>query len=197
MKYIEHLSRDKKFAPLLKEKTFMLHKKKDIAIQLMASVISQQLSTKVADIIYQRFLNIYNNKVPSYEEVLYTSHQILRNIGLSNNKANYMHNIANFFIEHKITDKQLHAMSDDDIIDLLTQIKGIGKWTTQMILMFSLGRENVFAVDDLGIQQTMIKLYNLKIENKKELQNKLLKISEKWAPYKTFACLHLWHWKDN
>ena len=108
-----------------------------------------------------------------------------------------MHNIANFFIEHKITDKQLHAMSDDDIIDLLTQIKGIGKWTTQMILMFSLGRENVFAVDDLGIQQTMIKLYNLKIENKKELQNKLLKISEKWAPYKTFACLHLWHWKDN
>jgi DNA-3-methyladenine glycosylase II len=83
------------------------------------------------------------------------------------------------------------------VINYLTEIKGVGRWTTEMLLMFTLGREDVFAVDDLGIQNAMIKLYKLDNRNKKELREKLLKLSEKWSPYRTYACLHLWHWKDN
>jgi DNA-3-methyladenine glycosylase II len=81
-------------------------------------------------------------------------------------------------------------------MELLTQIKGVGKWTVEMLLMFTLGREDVFAVDDLGIQQAMIKVYKISTDDKKALKGKMLKISAKWSPYRTYACLHLWRWKD-
>lgn len=80
---------------------------------------------------------------------------------------------------------------------MLTQIKGVGKWTVEMLLMFSLGREDVFAVDDLGIQQAMTRLYKLEDLDKKQLKEKMLQLSNKWSPYRTYACLHLWSWKDN
>jgi DNA-3-methyladenine glycosylase II len=88
-------------------------------------------------------------------------------------------------------------LSNEEIIELLTQIKGVGKWTVEMLLMFSLGREDVFAVDDLGIQQAMERLYELDATNKKLLKEKMLQLSQKWRPYRTYACLHLWAWKDN
>ena len=108
----------------------------------------------------------------------------------------YVKNVAQFFLDQKITDKQLYKMEPEAVIELLTQIKGVGRWTVEMLLMFSLGHENVFAVDDLGIQQAMIKLFNIKFETKKDLQLKMLKRAETWTPYKTYACLHLWKWKD-
>ncbi|MFX7824644.1 DNA-3-methyladenine glycosylase 2 family protein, partial [Acinetobacter baumannii] len=85
---------------------------------------------------------------------------------------------------------------NEEIIDLLVEIKGVGKWTVEMLLMFSLGREDVFAVDDLGIQQAMCKLYKIDVTDKKIMKEKMLKISAKWSPYRTYACLHLWRWKD-
>lgn len=88
------------------------------------------------------------------------------------------------------------SLSNDEIIDLLTQIKGVGKWTVEMLLMFTLAREDVFAVDDLGIQQAMMKAYKIPAEDKKLLKEKMLKISLKWKPYRTYACMHLWKWKD-
>lgn len=88
-------------------------------------------------------------------------------------------------------------MDNETIVDLLVQIKGVGKWTVEMLLMFSLGREDVFAVDDLGIQQAMVKLYKLEHLDKKELKHKMLELSAKWSPYRTYACLHLWQYKDN
>ncbi len=81
----------------------------------------------------------------------------------------------------------LHKMSNDEVLELLTQIKGVGKWTVEMILMFTLGREDVFALDDLGLQQSVIKLYNLKETDKKLLRQKIEKISIKWSPYRTYA----------
>lgn len=87
-------------------------------------------------------------------------------------------------------------MSNEEINDLLTQIKGVGNWTVEMLLMFTLGREDIFPIDDLGIQNAMIKLYNIKIDSKKQLREKLLKFADKWSPYRTYACLHLWAWKD-
>jgi len=164
---------------------------------MMASIMSQQLSTKVAAVIFKRFLTLYKGKEPKPQQVLDTPAETLRAIGLSNAKVSYVHNVAAFCIEHKITDKKLLAMSNDEIIDLLVQIKGIGKWSVEMLLMFTLGREDVFAVDDLGIQQAMIKLYKLDPDNKKEMKEKMLKLSAKWSPYRTYACMHLWRWKDN
>ena len=91
----------------------------------------------------------------------------------------------------------LGQMSNEEVIDLLTQIKGVGRWTVEMILMFTLGREDVFAVDDLGIQQAITKLYKLDATDKKLMKGKMLQISSKWSPYRTYACRYLWGWKDN
>lgn len=159
--------------------------------------MSQQLSTKVAQVIYRRFLELYKGKEPKPQQVLDTPFEQLRAIGLSNAKVSYVKNVAGFCIQHKITDKKLLAMENEGIIELLTQIKGVGRWTVEMLLMFTLGREDVFAPDDLGIQQAMIKAYKLDNSDKKALREKMIKLSEKWSPYRTYACLHLWKWKDN
>jgi len=196
MSYKLHLKKDLKLAALLNEDTHVLKRRKNTAIRLIASIISQQLSTKVAKIIFDRFLTLYNGKEPSCEQVLATDPVVLKSIGLSNSKVAYIQNVAKFFLDQKITDKQLYKMDPQAVIDLLTQIKGVGRWTVEMLLMFSLGHENVFAVDDLGIQQAMIKLYKIKYESKKELQIKMIKKAEAWTPFKTYACLHLWKWKD-
>jgi DNA-3-methyladenine glycosylase II len=196
MSYKLHLKKDKALSLLLKEDQHVLVKRKNTPIRLIASIISQQLSTQVAKIIFTRFLDLYDGKEPSCAKVLATDPLILKSIGLSNNKVNYVQNVAKFFLENKITDNQLYKMTPEDVIELLTQIKGVGRWTVEMLLMFSLGHEDVFAVDDLGIQQAMIKLYKIKYETKKELRTKMLKKAENWAPFKTYACLHLWQWKD-
>lgn len=196
MSYKQHLQKDKHIALLLEEDTHILVKRKNTAIRLIASIISQQLSTQVAKIIFTRFLDLYGGKEPSCDKVLATDPLLLKGIGLSNAKVNYVQNVAQFFKENKITDAQLYKMSPEEVIELLTQIKGVGRWTVEMLLMFSLGHEDVFAVDDLGIQQAMIRLYKIKYESKKELREKMIKKSQSWAPYRTYACLHLWKWKD-
>jgi DNA-3-methyladenine glycosylase II (EC 3.2.2.21) len=106
-------------------------------------------------------------------------------------------NVAQFELDFGLQAKKLHKMDSEEVIAYLTQIKGVGRWTTEMLLMFALGREDVFAVDDLGIQNAMIRLYKLDNSDKKKLREELLRISKKWSPYRTYACLHLWQWKDN
>ena len=197
MTYKAHLKKDIKLATLLAADTHIFKKRKNTPIRLIASIISQQLSTKVAKIIFLRFLDLYAGKEPTCLQVLATDPTVLRGIGLSNSKVGYVQNVAVFFIENKVTDKQLYTMPPEQVIELLTQIKGVGKWTVEMLLMFSLGQEDVFAVDDLGIQQAMIKLYKIKFETKKDLRTKMLKKSLSWSPYRTYACLHLWQWKDS
>lgn len=197
MEYLLHLQKDKKFANIIKEPLPPLQIRQNIPLRLMASIMSQQLNTKVAKIIYRRFLELYEGNEPQPKQVLDTEYETLRSIGLSNAKVSYVKNVAAFCIENAITDEKLLLLTNDEIIDLLTQIKGVGKWTVEMLLMFTLGREDVFAVDDLGIQQAMIKAYNLPAKDKKLLKEKMLKISLKWKPYRTYACMHLWHWKDN
>lgn len=170
--------------------------RKNIALRLIASIMSQQLSTKVATVIYNRFLALYGGKEPTPQQVLDTPAPTLRNIGLSNAKVSYVHNVARFTVEEKLTDKKLQQMSNEDVLAYLTQIKGVGRWTVEMLLMFYLGREDVFAIDDLGLQQSMIKLYRLDTSDKKALRQRLLQISAKWSPYRTYASRYLWAWKD-
>ena len=194
--YISHLSKDKKFAKIVSGKEFLkLTKRRDVYLYLCYSIVSQQLSTKVASIIKKRFLNLYAGK-PSPEEILATPFETLRSIGLSNAKTNYVLNVARFAIENGMELRVLAKMSDEEVVEYLTQIKGVGRWTVEMLLMFTLGRPDIFAVDDLGIQQAMIRIYKLDKADKKKLREEMLRISQSWSPYRTYACLHLWQHKD-
>lgn len=194
--YLLHLSKDKKFARLLNgREPFVITKRRDVYLHLCNSIMSQQLSTKVAAVIRKRFLNLYSGK-PTPLQILDTPFEKLRSIGLSGAKSNYMHNVARFAIEQGMDYKVLGKMNNEEVIEYLTKIKGVGRWTAEMLLMFTLGREDVFAVDDLGIQQAMISVYNLDNSDKKKLREEMLRISARWSPYRSFACLHLWHHKD-
>lgn len=194
--YLEHLKKDKRLTTIINEPLAVLPVKRNIALRLIASIMSQQLSTKVATVIYNRFLALYDGKEPTAEQIVATPPETLRAIGLSNAKVAYVQNVARFVIDEKLTDKKLHALDNDAVIAYLTQIKGVGRWTVEMLLMFYLGREDVFAIDDLNLQQCMIKLYKLEKLDKKAQKVKMLAISAKWAPYRTHAARYLWGWKD-
>ncbi|HUM96856.1 MAG TPA: DNA-3-methyladenine glycosylase 2 family protein [Chitinophagaceae bacterium] len=197
MHYISHLSKDVVLKKLIDEQEkFELEIQKNLCIYLCLSIMSQQLSTKVAEVFKKRFLTLYKGK-PTPQKILDTAFDTLRAIGLSNAKANYIQNVARFELEQGMSFSKLSKMSDEEVISYLTQIKGVGRWTVEMLLMFALGREDLFAMDDLGLQQAVIGLYGLKHRKKKTMQAAIKKISEQWAPYRTYACLHLWHWKDN
>jgi DNA-3-methyladenine glycosylase II len=198
MQHREHLSKDKRLKKIIdSQEPFVLHSREKVYLDLCKSIISQQLSTKVAKVIFGRFLDLFGNKEPTAKEILTIPVEKFRSIGFSNAKASYVHNVCKFFVENKLTDARLHAMSNDEVMELLTEIKGVGKWTVEMILMFTLGREDIFAVDDLGIQQAIAKLYRVDVSDKKLLKEKMLKISSKWSPYRTYACRYLWSWKDS
>jgi len=163
----------------------------DIYHSLLSSIVSQQLSVKVVKIIWNRFTDLFVEGYPDAESLLSKEHDLLRKIGLSNNKANYVKNVAEFYLENDMSFDYLQTLSDEQIIEYLTQIKGVGKWTVQMILMFPMDRPNVFPVDDLGIQNSMKKLYAIDLE-KKELKIRMNEISLNWHPYKTLASKYLW-----
>ena len=197
MEYILHLSKDKKFKKIIKEgQFFKLKKRKNIHLHLCSSIMSQQLSTKVADVIRKRFLDLFDTKTPTPEMILALPFDKLRGIGMSNAKTNYVQNVAKFAREHGMDHKKIHGMENEEVIEYLTRIKGVGRWTTEMLLMFTLGREDVFAIDDLGIQNAMIKIYKLDRTDKKKFKEDLLRISKKWSPYRTYACIHLWRSLD-
>lgn len=200
VKAIDYLNKDKRLAKIIQEVQFdSLHELKwngPLRDMLIYSIISQQLNTKVAKVIQQRFLKYYKGKFPSNARILKTPDEELRSIGLSFQKLNYIKNIALFFQEQKLKDENLIHLSNEELILLLTKIKGVGQWTVEMVLMFSLGREDVFSSGDYGIQLAMKKVYKLDLEGK-ALKEKILSISEKWKPYRTIACLYLWAHKDS
>ncbi len=197
MEYIVHLSKDQQLKRLIQQHGVLeLKKQKNLYLYLCYSIMSQQLSTKVATVIRNRFIDLYGGE-PTPEQIAETPFERLRAIGLSNAKVNYVQNVARFEMQSGMGHQKLSRMSNEEVIEYLTQIKGVGRWTTEMLLMFALCREDVFALDDLGLQQAVIKLYDLKHRKKKIMLNRILKISEQWSPYRTYASMYLWKWKDN
>jgi DNA-3-methyladenine glycosylase II len=184
-------------ASILDGEPFVLKKQQRLDFYLCSSIMSQQLSVKVAAVIKQRFLTLYEGNLPHPQQILETPFETLRGIGLSNAKVNYVQNVARFAIEEGMDYKKLNKLSNEEVIAYLTQIKGVGRWTVEMLLMFAMAREDVFAIDDLGIQMAMKRLYHLDDADRKLFREKMMKISKKWAPYRTYACVHLWRWKDN
>jgi len=197
MEYIEHLSRDKKLKNLIDQQgPHTLSRYENVCLRLCASIISQQLSTKVAAVIYGRFIGLFNGKDPSPAQILKTDSGKLRSVGLSASKVSYIQNVARFAIERGMQHDKLIRMAPEEVIAYLTEIKGVGRWTAEMLLMFTLGHEDVFAPDDLGIQTAMASIYRLDTADRKKFRGRMETISAKWQPYRTYACLHLWKWKD-
>ena len=198
MDYIKHFKKDPALHAIVAlQSPCELQIKKDLFSYLCSSIIGQQLSTKVAEIIRQRFFGLFEETNNFPIQILQKEIIELRSVGLSNSKVQYIKNIASFYLENKSQWNELPNMSDEEIISFLTQIKGVGKWTVEMLLMFAMGREDVFPDDDLGIQQAMIRLYKIEAANKKTLKKEMNEIAASWSPFRTYACLHLWKWKDN
>ena len=193
---IKHLSRDPKLADIIpKIEIPDVDTHNDIYLDLLDSIVSQQLSVKAAGTIFQRFLEIFDDLNPTPHRILELDVEVLRGCGLSYQKAGYIQNIAAYWIDNQCIKKDWMALMDDEIIAELTTIKGVGKWTVQMILMFRLNRLDVFPIDDLGIRQGMIKLYGVESKGK-ELVKELTDIAEAWRPYRTMACRYVWRYKD-
>jgi DNA-3-methyladenine glycosylase II len=169
--------------------------KQDVYLSMLDSVVSQQLSIKVADVIFARFLNLFETQYPDAATLVQMDVSHLRSVGLSNSKASYLINIADFHLNKGLYFDELNQMTDEELLKYLTQIKGIGVWTAHMIMMFNLNREDVFPVGDLAIQNTMKDLYRLE-HSGKPLLTELNKIAEKWRPYRSIASRYIWKWKD-
>jgi len=168
----------------------------NVYFDLLESIVSQQLSVTASNTIFKRFCALFPDNDPSPEILLTMDLNRLRSAGLSNQKAVYLQNVAAFTLKNNLENYPWDNLSDMEIISLLTQIKGVGQWTAEMILMFTLSRPDVFPTDDLGIQQAMIRLFSM-TETGKDLRKKMIETAEPWRPYRTVACRYLWRWKDN
>lgn len=166
-----------------------LKKSNDYFCSLCREIVGQQLSGKAAATIYARFLLLFPNKNPSPEKINGFSLEDLRKSGMSWAKAKYIKNLAEQITTNNISLDSLDNLSDEEVIIELTKIKGIGPWTAEMFLMFSLARENIFSYGDLGLKNAIKKIYGFKKDpTKKQVE----KIVSRWSPYKTYACLILW-----
>ncbi len=168
-----------------------LVKTEDIYLDLLEIIISQQLSGKVAKVIFNRFLELFDSNYPKPEILVYTKDDTLKNAGLSNSKANYVKNLAAFALNNDLSINHIDTLSDNDILELLTKVKGIGKWSVEMLLIFSLERPDVFPFDDLVIKKSMIEIYVINKEGK-ELIKRMNSIANKWKPNRTLASRYLW-----
>jgi DNA-3-methyladenine glycosylase II len=158
---------------------------------LVRSITSQQISVAASRAILGR-LQAATGLQPN--RVLALSPEELRAVGLSRGKGGYIHDLAEHFVKDAAVFDHLDALPDDQVITELTKVKGIGVWTAQMFLMFTLGRLNVFAPDDVGLQRAIVKLFNLaSVPPKAELEA----IADRWRPYRTVASWHLWESLDN
>ena len=163
---------------------------------LTKSIVSQQLSGKAATTIYQRFIaNMGRSGTIHAETIAISSPDSLRACGLSHNKARTIISTARGVVEKSIPDQsEMEAMEDTDIINCLIKIKGIGRWTAEMILIFKLGRPNVMPVTDLGIQKGYAVIFGLKSKPTPEM---ILDRSRLWEPYRSTVALHCWNAVDD
>jgi len=163
----------------------------DLLTALAQAIISQQISTSVAATIYQRLLQLYqqSDSPLTAQSLLDTPEETLRRIGISRPKIRYLKDLAEKILQGFPTLQELAMMEDEAVIQTLIQIKGVGRWTAQMLLIFYLHRPDVLAADDLGIRNAIVLLYNL---NSAPDPKTIEKIAQKWQPYRSIACRYLW-----
>ncbi len=171
----------------------------DVYLALLESIVSQQISVKAADSIFRKFRLLFPNEYPTPARLLLLSESDLRSAGLSGQKAKYLQSVAEFAQSqpdgrHAFDRAHFDTMTDEDVVQYLLPIKGVGRWTVEMLLMFVLDRPDVFPIDDLVIRQKMVRAYGL-TETGRPLYKQLHAIAEAWRPHRTLACRYLWRWK--
>ena len=163
---------------------------------LVESIIGQQLSVKAAGTIRDRFKALFDNTLPTPEAIVTTDIDVMRSAGLSNQKANYIRDLAQHILDGKISFDNIDTLSNDDIIKILTDVKGIGEWTVHMFLMFCMGRLDILPVGDLGIRNGIMKLYDLDHAPTPQEVKDIAKANG-WAPYESIASWYIWKSLDN
>ncbi len=195
-KVLSHLKKDKALKKVIQQVGVIKTKRRgDLFTSLLRAIVGQQLSVKAAETIWLRFISLFGKAELTPKAILKISDDRLRSVGLSYQKAGYLKNIARFAIEKSLDYQHLKKKDDEELIEYLVEIKGVGRWTVEMLLMFELNRPDVFPKDDLGIQVGIKKLYGLSSE-KKSLLFEMESIAENWRPYRTLACKYIWRYKD-
>ena len=168
----------------------------DLYLALLRAIVSQQISTKAAAAIWKRFQSLFPPEgYPEPREVLALSEDELRAAGLSRQKAGYLKAIAEYNERGLLDYTHLTSLSEEAFTQHLTAIRGVGRWTAQMLQMFALDQSDVFSEGDLGVQNAMRKHYGLE-ETGRALQKRMLVIAEAWRPYRSLACKYLWQSLD-
>lgn len=190
---LNHLRKDRKLAKVIdKVGEFNLSLTKNPYQSLVEAIITQQLSGKAADSISTRFRAIYG-RFPKPADVMETSDAKLRKAGLSYMKVSYIKDLSKKVESKEIQLSYMKNLTDEEIIIQLTQIKGIGRWTAEMFLIFSLGRLDVLPVGDLGLKKGIQRLYSLEeLPEKEQIEH----IAKKWKPYRSVATWYLWRSLD-
>jgi len=174
--------------------TFTPHKK--YYQELVESIISQQLSVKAAATILKRFKELFSSDFPAPEDILEYDIETYRAVGLSRQKASYIRDLAEKVIDGTVKFDHLDSLSNQEVIDELIQIKGVGVWTIHMFLMFCMGRFDVLPVGDLGIRNGIQKLYDLQ-ERPGDAEIEAIARDNHWHPYESIASWYVWHSLDN
>jgi DNA-3-methyladenine glycosylase II len=164
--------------------------------ELVESIISQQLSVKAAATILKRFKELFSADFPSPENILATDIETLRSVGLSRQKASYIKDLANRVLDGSVKFSHLDSLSNQEVIDELVQVKGVGVWTVHMFLLFCMGRLDVLPTGDLGIKNGMYKLYDLPEKPTPE-DMQMIALNNHWHPYESVASWYVWHSLDN
>ncbi|SHI93460.1 DNA-3-methyladenine glycosylase II [Hymenobacter daecheongensis DSM 21074] len=168
----------------------------DLYLALLRAIVSQQISTKAAAAIWRRVQALFPpDGYPEPAALLALTEDDLRTAGISRQKAGYLHDIARFAQRDQLDHAHLSQLSEDAFTQHLTQIKGVGRWTAQMLQMFSLDQPDVFPEGDLGIQNAMRRHYGLE-ETGRALLRRMTEIAESWRPYRTIASKYLWQSLD-
>ncbi len=160
---------------------------------LCHQIIGQQLAKNAARAIFDRFEKLFGSERITPEETIKLTEETIRSVGASWSKARSIKDLAQEVVDGTLNLKDLRRLDDWQVVENLTKVKGIGPWTAQMFLMFTLGREDIFSHGDLGLKKAMLKLYSL---DENTTQDEIEEITKKWSPYRTYACQMLWKYSD-
>lgn len=171
---------------------FVIGDSKDLFVDLIETIINQQLSDKAAATIFSRFKKLFPKGKITPQKILKLKDEQIRIAGTSYGKIIFMKDLSSKVLSKELILENLKSLDDEQIIIELTKVKGIGRWTAEMFLMFSLGKEDIFSHGDLGLNNAIVKLYGLNKPTKEDVMT----ITNKWIPYRTYACRILWRSLD-
>lgn len=178
----------KAYMELSDQELMTIHLPTDHFSALCREVIGQQLSSQVARVIYERFKNLFPKKTITPKRILNLTHAALRATGMSNAKVKSLKDLSEKIETQEISLEKIEKMDNESVIEELIKVKGIGPWTAEMFLIFSLNREDVFSFGDLGLKNAIKNIYGLENATQENIEG----IVSKWTPYKSYACRILW-----